>query len=1828
MPTLLNRGALCDNITLNYCVHFVCTLPLAEIYGIVHIKQQIISKGKDDKKMNKAQSKSKLTKVLSLILALVMVLSLMPLMGAASTKDTVDGYKYNIMFLDCGRKYFSVDSIKTFINEASAAGFNYIQLAVGNDGMRFLLDDMSLTVNGTTYTSKQVSDAIHSGNESYYNFDTDELTQSEMDTIIAYANEKGMGVIPCINTPGHMDAILSAATSLTQTTCSYDGSTRTIDVTNDKAVAFTQAFLQKYIVYFASKGCTLFNMGADEYANDKYTSGSMGFGHLQDENQYSYYVTYVNAVAKMIKDAGMTPMAFNDGIYFNNVTKSGTFDTDILICYWSNGWSGYTPMPAATLVSMGYKLINTHGSYYWVLGKSDCQCSASTANGFDYKTFQGGTVSNPAGSMFCIWCDYPNVGTEASVISSTSATIAAFGATLPAGEEISIVPPSTVYNTKGNNTADDADTIKVTAKDLDGLTVSATSVTITNAETDKIAAYDITPSIEGKKYENSATVSIKIPDGWDSSKVRAFVQETGGTITTIIGTSDNDGFYTFTAPHFSVMGLYQLASTAYTSEKEITLTVGGTATDFQEGVNTEGTYETNIATAMAVYADASSKIERTRSNTSTTFSKKNTSVSVNKVLLSDGTNYMVVNSNGSISNTTDINEATPFDVVYKSGKVTIYCSEIKQYLNITSNYTLEMGSSENLNYSTSSNYFYCSSDSSSGSGSNRHKIAFVDGSWQVTTRTNTSEYARLYTYTEETVSTKAGTTVTFTGISEDYTEIQVGSVLYKIKVEDKVPTDAMTGTSITLEHWITNAKVANESEGSTYTTTISSSDASGDEGIEIATKAFDPAYSNFDGWKNVYYWQAMRLDSDNQQTTDNGDDETADGTVLTHVRYHNSAWQYKTTDGVWHYFLSDDQFVAYYLQKIEVTNQIETYTKDWGFKTSDISANSDKTGQVALTIAVVYPDGTVSPTEENMYANSTSIFNFWTGGRDIGIIVPKNNSDYAISKITITNGTRSRAASSSTSADDTWKSTDAITWNTITKADGTTKWYDETVVWDKVNNAGTDPVVNGKDSKIDKTVRIWSAKNEAKLVLIYLEPVEKSTNLNVVWYDDNAKTNIFKSQIVMKYNQGDSEPTFTTALMNASGTCIGATSSWSSNVKDNENYLPDNAYVVNSTGDKQTINKSLSNISGISGIYTSGLYEYVSADISSDGKTLTLHYNLKASTYKVYVVDFGLPVEIPASAFDVENISTVKSVSFDEKKVVIEKEGTYGTGKIDTANGTLTYTLTKPLDTKIPIPVYIKFNNSSDDTPATVRSVYIIPATSVYYEDSFATFTNSDKSEGVTINTANGNWTKVGETTDATQALEALGSKTNVYGYDSAYDTCNTYSMGSATKVTVDSTMAKNANVTWPTASFTFTGTGFDIISLTDNTSGEFFVDVYDEDGNIVKSFGVNNYYGYKQVDGKWVVDADSTDCLYQIPVMKVSGLTYGKYTAKISVEYDEFFDVAGKSQYSFWLDAIRVYNPMGKDVATYTQDNEGYPQYIKLHDELVKTTSESTSASSIVDTKTNKVFFIDGAEAAEVATYANYGPNNEVYLAKGQAITFAVASNDKIASIQIGAKAPSGTRKTANLVVNNTNVQTLSTATEMYYDITTYAKNGEQVTISNNGDGILSLTNLKITYSTKPTEDTSTSSDSDASPAMLTALSDEEVNTAVMSVRALFAAPVVETFEPATFEASWNSVRKGQTATLTVKTSEDVESIMVDGVAVTDYNTRTERNGFGWWADKVTYRVFTYQVTADETKDYTITAFNDAGAESEPITETLTVKESGSSWWSNLWNNFFDRWF
>ena len=1564
-----------------------------------------------------------------------------------------------------------------------ADGYNQLQLAFGNDGLRFLMDDMSFTANGTNYLHRDVVSKVEAGNRAQ-NDSGDErwLTQSEMDDIISAAKALGIEIVPLLNLPGHANAILD----IVNDAYNASGSNNTLDVANSEAArSFGMAIFQKYVDYFASKGCKFFSFGADEYAND--AKGTFSFSRL-NSTQYSSFVSFINSLSSYIDSKGMTPRAFNDGLYYNN--QSANIDNKIQCCYWSGGWSGYDVATPSVISSNGHAMINTHGDYYYVLGKADKFDSGySYASSFDNTVFAskyGNKISNPVGSMFCIWCDYPNAETEQTVAQKVRLPMRAMALRM---ENQSIANMDESVVTKGFN--------------ANGSLNAGSTVTPDTSTSTK----DIYVAVNGTATETvSGTYSGPYTTG-DTS----IATVTTNTTTTerklkAVTSIESDHQYLIVNNEAKKALTETAASTTYRPPYAMWMKYNVSGLSLSGDVSAENT--TDLWTIESV-----------------------------------GTKYKIKNASGQYLTFGDY-----------TASVGTTDTELTFNYNNSGYWTIQNGESYLSRYDNTPNNVSAGYSSYVSDDSNKWTIYEITGG-------------------------ETTTTLTFSGVAVGTTSVKIGDVTYKINVTKELPANALTADTITLEHWITNAKVTSESGGSNNLQTISkeSTGVQTEDGVAVDSLAYTPVGY----WEatQVYFWKGVRLDSEHKQTNENGVDRTAEGTDITHIRYLDGAWQYKTADGEWHYFVNTDQLVAYYLQKTTVTKEVETYVKDWGFGTSGTTDYNDE-GQVALTVAVVYPDGTVSPAEGNMYANSTTIFNYWNN-RDIGIIAPKNNSDYNISKITVTDGARKE----NTSANQ-WYNSDTITWDMKTTAAGG-QWYDETKVWDKSD--GTTPMVNGKTSNIT-----WSAKNTAKLVLIYLEPVVKETNLNIVYWDDTANKQINPNtiQISMAYNQGGTVPTYFTALCDANGNVIGDKGPWNSNVVDSANYLPNDAYVVNSSNVHQTISKDMTQIEGIAGNYTSGLYEYRSADISTDGKTLTLHYGLKNTGTKTYVVDFGLPVTIPLSDLGITDLNTISWISLkQEAQECLRDHGTYGTAVIDKVNKTVTYTLDQTLDNEIAIPINIKFTNSNEIKSF---SFHVIPATSVYYEDSFAKFTDG------TGKAADAKWTTDTDGTAAkattTQALSALGSK-DVYGRDTAYADSTKLSMGSARKVTVSAGMVKDwtENSAWPTATFTFKGTGFDIISLTDNTSGNIFVTVTNKaTGQIKKRTTVNNYYGYKLDDGKWVTSPNDPNCLYQIPVIKIAGLDYAEYEVKIQVAYADFLDEAKAGKYSFWLDAIRVYDPMGKDNATYAQDDEGYPQYIKLRDALVGNTAQS------------KAVFIDGGAEANVDTYKNLGPNNEVYLANGQAITFTVPknANANIASIQIGAKAPNGSA--AKMVVNNGEAKEIQPATEMYYEI---SNAGGSFTITNTGTGILSLTNLKITFKDKPD-----------STIALTPLSTEEQNAAVMSVRALFAAPE-QTFEPEHFTAKWSrNVRKGGTATLTVKASADVEAITVNGDKITAHTTKTARS---FWGAKETYHVFTYRVTNAATADYTVCALNADGVASDPITATLTVRPSIRDWW----NGIFDKW-
>lgn len=1354
-----------------------------------------------------------------------------------------------IFHLDAGRKYFSVAQIEDLIDKLSTYGYNYMELAVGNDALRFLLDDMSVTVDGKTYSSDAVTAGIQQGNRNYYNAGTNELSQTEMDTIISYADTKGISIIPLLNSPGHMDSIIDCMESLGMTHVAYNGSARTIDVTNTTAVNFTIALIQKYVTYFAGKRCHIFNMGADEYANDV----SNGFEALILGNNYGSFVSYVNSIAATIKNAGMVPMAFNDGIYYNYNTSGGSFDKDIAIAYWTRGWGVYSPASAYFLANKGHKIINTNDAWYYVLGRQ-----AGNKSGYTIATAQNG-VSNtkyadvpgdndPAvsGAMVCLWCDTPSVSysdNEANNVANILKTFATNN--------------SDVFQTK---------------------------------EPDK-------------EPDNGATEENK---------------------------------------------------------KTINLSVGGTTTDTIKGYNYKGqtftTDDPSIATVEVTDGKSVGDKKTDYTKASVTYSQlinanSNSWKKTNYYYSPDGINYYSLYAKRS-----------------KNGYIYNYYSYTWGYGNSSSNVT---------NISTESYIF------------------------------DTSGTPQITVYSLGTTEvTETSTELKFTGVASGTTTVTVGNVVYTINVSEKAPDNAMTSTSINLEYWITNFEVyKTESTRSEHIKAIATSTdkATTDEGIAITDIAPNEASSNFDGWKTVYYWQAMRLDSDNKQTNASGDDETADGTTLTHVRYHSGAWQYKTVDGTWHYFVSSDQLVAYYLQKTDVTKEIVTYAKDWGYSPSETTPNtSSGNGQVALTVAVVYPDGTVSPAEGSMYANSTTIFNYWSG-RDIGIVAPQNNSDYNISKITVTDGKRKDNTS-----ENVWYTSDSITWNKTTLDSGD-EWYDETEVWNQ--SSGTTPMVNGKTRKIT-----WSAKNTAKLVLIYLEPIQRATNLNVKYVDNSEnETTIAQYQIAMTYNQGDAEPRF-------DGT--NGSLKQSSKVTTGTFTLDDDAYVTNSSNVNQHISKVLATVAKTQQLtdikYLSGSYQYVSAEISADGKTLILHYDIdKTKINMQYVVDFGAKVNVPLSDLvDEDAIASVTNVEVSKNATVSDDRSV------------ITYTPERALTGMDAVTVKITYNSGSSET----RQLAFVPATTIYYEETFVEGGAGAKELNTPQEKAKPGDTQTGAAN---------------YGYDSIYAEGGAMSSNGST------------DIKGITKEFTFTGTGVDIYANTSADTGTMMIFVKKDD-KVIKIVSVDT----KMKNGTTDATAGQEVAGTNVPVATLNMGTYGKYTIVI-----QGVKTGSEGLKHTYFDGFRVYNTLNDSDAIYAEDNEANPSYVELRDQVLASINvnsviadgngSSQYAKQIAHNVLSQVYASSGVNTTNAVVisgneYVNVdvkdlldnGPKNELYLRKNQSVTFKLNQ-----AAQIGLKGVNGN---ATYTINDGTDKTVST-TDMFYPVSKGT-----ITIKNKRDNLLSITKIK----------------------------------------------------------------------------------------------------------------------------------------------------------------------
>ena len=415
---------------------------------------------------------------------------------------------------------------------------------------------------------------------------------------------------------------------------------------------------------------------------------------------------------------------------------------------------------------------------------------------------------------------------------------------------------------------------------------------------------------------------------------------------------------------------------------------------------------------------------------------------------------------------------------------------------------------------------------------------------------------------------------------------------------------------------------------------------------------------------------------------------------------------------------------------------------------------------------------------------------------------------------------------------------------------------------------------------------------------------------------------------------------------------------------------------------------------------------------------------------KAYVVDYAKAISTADIPNSVTNLSVDGMKKFTSSVTSLNKEEkglSYGTATADSYtpattnwNGYDTYYAFGQWKT---VPEGVTTGNN------TWTKISVIPANNVYYEDDFTTSTSS----GTVGIEYTGTWTVDGTSSGNTETpnTEVHGGWQNGSLADDAQ-----YSDGSAH-------VLQNG----ATATFTFTGTGVDVYSRTNMTTGYVAAQLYKGEDTTAAALSQ-----YLVVDNQ----AESGN-YYQIPTVSFTGLDHGTYTVKLTVA------ATSDNRSTYYLDGIRVYNPLSSEqeadsTVSGAYDDEVGAVFTEVRDILIDNANINEDGTASLS---GAVFLDkhgdDTTGTFSVGEYFEYGPKNEVYLAKGQAVAIATGSLDKIS---IGLKAPED--ETEATVTNSVDISSIpiSSASDLYYQVT--ANEQGFVVVQNTGDNLLAITKVK----------------------------------------------------------------------------------------------------------------------------------------------------------------------
>ncbi len=450
----------------------------------------------------------------------------------------------------------------------------------------------------------------------------------------------------------------------------------------------------------------------------------------------------------------------------------------------------------------------------------------------------------------------------------------------------------------------------------------------------------------------------------------------------------------------------------------------------------------------------------------------------------------------------------------------------------------------------------------------------------------------------------------------------------------------------------------------------------------------------------------------------------------------------------------------------------------------------------------------------------------------------------------------------------------------------------------------------------------------------------------------------------------------------------------------------------------------------------------------------TMVYHFDVYTYgtvdNTYVLDYGLPVELnntgnnDKSGFLNNDILTVQQNQFGTTSMVKRvDDGSSNYGSFTWVDPSLIYRPNAIIDNtdNVTVTVQILENGATNVTKFTgvnmTQTITTAPANVMYYEENFA-------EEDVNVITYTGDW-KNYVSDDA--GTEQSANQTSNYGSDPNYDV-DRYVDDFTCADSNGSVKELHVQTTGEVMSFTFVGTGFEILSRT--TQGDYAVINVQvlKDGEIVRQ--------------KPVITESKGGDLYQIPVISITGLDRGEYTVKVMA--------AGSTESVnriLYIDGIRIYEPLDeKEEVLYYNPAEAAAEIFEIKKQIGAgkmlyadaEPNDGTGATIIAGKSMIENYNYKGEadfvliEADSVSEYMSFGPNNELYLdgsATDPLLAFYLIPDDTSdKTVQIGAHRKADSMFAANDAVTIYYGSTadeltdekypipVSSGTEMYYTI------------------------------------------------------------------------------------------------------------------------------------------------------------------------------------------------